>query len=29
MFMENELHGDKLGKGNKLYSHAAVEYREG
>jgi hypothetical protein len=29
MFMENKLHSDKLGKGNKSYSHAAMEYREG
>ena len=27
--MKNRLHSDKLGKGNKCYSHAAVEYKEG
>lgn len=29
MFMKNELHSDKSGKGSIFYSHAAVEYREG
>jgi len=27
--MKDKLHSDKSGKGNKFYSHAAVEYREG
>jgi hypothetical protein len=27
--MKDKLHSDKSGKGNKFYSHAAVEYRGG